>query len=710
MMGYAVIVMSLMAGADGDAEAASAASRQAWFREAQFGFIIHYSLFSLPPHEGLDPYACNVEMRATNRAVPGYEVFADQFKPTKFEPKRWLKTLQAAGARYIVFTTKNHDGFCLFDSALTDYDCVDHGAGRDLVREVVEAGREVGLKVILYYSMLDWHHPAYHDDLPTYVDFMHGQVRELCTNYGPIDGIWFDGEWDHPLDAWRSKDLVAMIRELQPLALINDRLGLGERGKTPLCDFYTREQMNEIGHPMAFEQDRTRPWEACMTIGNEWVYRKDDTDLKSTDELVGIYQDIARRGGNWLLNVGLTAEGDLPTEFLPQIEGVGKWMAKKTETLDNSRGAVTLYVSKLGDNSDGSSWDEAFHTIQAATAAIPDDQGGHRVIVRPDTYPEAIIHAAHKGAPGAYNELVGDFDGALGSGATGWVVIDSGAPEVVVRTDPNAPGGNKPWMLLEEGDPKEEYGLKSIDWWGTFRCDPEHSASDWDRWTFRNLYFAGSEGSGWDLTCEKGAEFTTVTEHCVAIGRFAGMCVGAFVGRRDEPVVFRDSFFMCMDWWGDAAGVYVRAENPQKNDYPDVVIENCTLVGPDNALQAGNPGFDGYSRVHLKGCRLFSLNFSQPHGQPSTGVIYSTMKGDLLHVDLEDCILAGYKVFGAGGAQFGCGERPDGGPISYTTKGNVRAYVHFRQPVPAGIERLRFWPVAEFESLLPPEFHSPKPD
>jgi hypothetical protein len=376
---------------------------------------------------------------------------------------------------------------------------------------------------------------------------------------------------------------------------------------------------------------------------------------------------------------------------------------------ESGRQGVTIYVSKLGDNSDGSSWEKGFHTIQAALSAVPDDKGGHRVVVRPDTYPEAILHASHKGAEGAYNELVGDFDGSLGSGAKGWVVIDSGAPEVIVRTNPKGGTGNPGWILLYEGDPKDEWGLKAIDWWGTFRASPVDSAAIWDRWIFKHLYAAGSEGFGWDLTTEKGAEFTTITEHCVGMGRFTGIMVGAFVGRKDEPCVFRDSFFMCMDWWGDAAGVYIRAENPQLNDYPDVVIENCTLVGPDNALQVGNPGFDGYTRVHLKDCRLFSLNFSQPHGQPSTGVIYHTMKGELLHVDLEDCLLSGYKIFGAGGQQYGASEHPDGGPVSYTTKGNVRAYVHFSQSVPEGMERLRFWPVADFEHLLPPEFHNPRP-
>lgn len=364
----------------------------------------------------------------------------------------------------------------------------------------------------------------------------------------------------------------------------------------------------------------------------------------------------------------------------------------------------TLYVSRLGDNSDGSSWQKAYNTLQAALSAIPNDKGGHTVAVRPDTYAEANLDPAFKGAPGAYNTLVGDFDGSLGSGVKGWVVIDSGAPEVLVR----AKAPMEPWTLSNDGDPKKEYGWKSIDWWGTTRCSPTESCIGWDRWIFKNLYTTGAEGAGWDLTTQKGQPFTTITEHCVALGRFSGICIGAFVGRPGEPCILRDSYFMCFDWWGDAAAVYIRAENPKPNEYPDVVIENCTLVGPDNALQAGNPGFDGYSRVHLKNCRLFSLNYSQPHGQPSTGVIYSTLKGSLLHVDLEDCLLAGYKIFGSGGTQFGAGGRPDGGPISYAVKGNVRAYVHYTQPVPDGMERLRFWPVSDFEPLLPPEFHNPK--
>jgi len=358
------------------------------------------------------------------------------------------------------------------------------------------------------------------------------------------------------------------------------------------------------------------------------------------------------------------------------------------------RKGTTLYVSSLGDNSDGTSWKKAFHTVQAALLAVPDDQGGHRVIIRPDTYPEANLYPAHKGTAASYNLLVGDFDGSLGSGKKGWVVIDSGAPDVVVRTNPNAPTGNPTFMILNSGNPADETGLKSVDWWGPWRCDPDYSGVVWDRWIYRHIYSTGSEGGiGWDMTCKKGAEFSAIVEDCVGIGRFAGACVIAHTPRKNEPVVFRRCYFMNLDWWGDAGGVYVRGESPSMPDSPHATFEDCTIAGPDNALQAGYPGVDDLcTRVKFKNCRLIVLNFSQPQGTPSTGIICCGCKdGRQLHVDLEDSILMGYKVFGTRAGQ-----------ISYTLKGKVGAYVQYRQPVPEGFERLRFWPVDAFEKLAPP--------
>ena len=361
----------------------------------------------------------------------------------------------------------------------------------------------------------------------------------------------------------------------------------------------------------------------------------------------------------------------------------------------NHQGA-TLYVSKLGDNSDGSMWAKAFTTIQAALLKIPDASGGHRIIIRPDTYVEANLYPAHKGALGAYNVLMGDHDGSLGSGARGWVVIDSSCPDKVVRTDPKGKGGNPRFIVLDKGGP--EKGLKSIDWWGPWRCDPDFSGVIWDRWTFRNLYATGSEGGmGWDMTCQPGAEFSAVVEDCVGIGRFAGACVGGHVGRPAEPIVFRRCYFCCLDWWGDAGAAYVRAHHTRMPDYPDAVFEDCTLVSPDNALECGYPGFTGYTRVKFVNCRMIVLNFSQPVGTPSGGIIHTPLDGGQLHVDLEDCTLMGYKVFGAGK-----------GDIQYTTKGTVRAYVQFQQSVPAGFERLGLWPAEVFQGIAPPQRPTPR--
>jgi hypothetical protein len=334
----------------------------------------------------------------------------------------------------------------------------------------------------------------------------------------------------------------------------------------------------------------------------------------------------------------------------------------------------TLFVSKLGDDSDGSSWPHAFRTIQRALNAVPDEKGGHRINVRPDTYMEANLFPAHKGAGDAPNELIGDWDGSLGSGTRGWAVIDSG---------------------------DAERGFKSYDWWGPIRAykkgwSAEHkeetfSAIGWDRWVLRRLYASGGDaGLFFDLV-DKAEPFTVIVEDCVSIGRAFGGGVGNILSRPGEPSVFRRCALWCLDWWGDAAGAYVRAEHTEMPAEPDVLFDNCTLVGPDNALQAGNPGFAGYTRVALKRCRLVSLNFSQPQGKPGTGVIFSTIEGKFLHVDLEDCTLMGCKILGAGK-----------GDVSFSLKGDVKAYVQFQQTVPKGMFRLGHWPADVFQTLLPP--------
>ena len=342
--------------------------------------------------------------------------------------------------------------------------------------------------------------------------------------------------------------------------------------------------------------------------------------------------------------------------------------------------AATLYVSKLGDDSDGSSRATAFNTIQKALDAIPDSSGGHRIVVRPDTYMEAMLSPAHKGAEGAYNELVGDVDGSLGSGKTGHVLIDSGDPKL---------------------------GFKSYDWWGTIRSneqgwseehtDPTFSAIVWDRWKLRNLYVTGGDaGLFWDLT-NQTKPFTVIVEDCVSIGRAFGGGVASCLSRPDEPITFRRCHLWALDWWGDTAGAYVRVENETMPNRPDVVFEDCVMVSPQCALKGGNFGFTTYMRVKLDRCRLVALNFSQPAGTPIDGVIQSVERGEYLAVDLVDTVVMGYKVFGVRQ------NKETVSDLKYTTEGAVQAYVQFQQEVPEGIHRLQQWPADVFQSVLPPE-------
>lgn len=319
-----------------------------WFTDARFGMFIHWGLYAIP--------ARGEWLRSEEKlSIEEYEPFFKEFNPVYYNPKEWAKAAKKAGMKYVVMTAKHHDGFCLFDTKLTDYKATNTPAGRDLIKEYIEAFREEGIAVGLYYSIIDWHHedyPAYNDrihpmrgneaykdkkhDFSRYIEYFHGQVRELLTNYGKIDIMWFDFSYDDMTgEKWEATKLVKMIRELQPDIVIDNRLGGNIKSASPEIysgDFASPEQIippggikNELGESI--------PWEACITMNNHWGYCSKDKDFKSPKQLIRALVECVSKNGNLLLNVGPNAKGEIPEESLKILDAIGKWMRQNGESI-----------------------------------------------------------------------------------------------------------------------------------------------------------------------------------------------------------------------------------------------------------------------------------------------------------------------------------------------------------------------------------------
>jgi alpha-L-fucosidase len=308
------------------------AERTRWWREAKFGMFIHWGVYSVPADVTTrDGHLGGAEWYFSNKQlqVRDYERFAAQFNPVGFDAKRWVRTAKDAGMKYIVITSKHHDGFCMFDSQLTDYNITRATPfKRDPLKELAQECRRQGLRLGFYYSIMDWHHPDYlprrsweGDERPAngasldrYLDYMKGQLRELLTNYGPVGIIWFDGGWEHNAQELHSSEVNAMIRSLQPNVIINDRNHLPEDHATPEQTIPARAD------------SPGRLWETCMTINDTWGYATNDTNWKPADELIRKLCDIAGKGGNFLLNVGPMADGEFPAAINERLAAIGRWM------------------------------------------------------------------------------------------------------------------------------------------------------------------------------------------------------------------------------------------------------------------------------------------------------------------------------------------------------------------------------------------------
>jgi len=293
--------------------------RMRWWHEARFGMFVHWGLYSqLGRHE----WAMNRE----RIPMAEYEKLADTWRPKERPAREWARLAKQAGAKYMVMTTKHHEGFCLWDTAQTDYNAVKHGPGRDLVREFVDACREFGLRIGFYYSLMDWHHPdgarCATDDAARrrFLDFTDGCVRELCSNYGKIDIMWYDVAWPMRTPAlWESARRNAMVRELQPDIIINNRSLLDE-------DFGTPEEHVTAAGP-------GRAWEACMTFNGSWGYMPSAIDWRSVREVLGMLRTATAGGGNLLLNIGPKPDGSAPEEAVERLESVGRWIDGNGEAL-----------------------------------------------------------------------------------------------------------------------------------------------------------------------------------------------------------------------------------------------------------------------------------------------------------------------------------------------------------------------------------------
>ncbi len=322
--------------------------RTEWFMRARFGMFIHWGLYAIP--------ACGEWIQSQGRITEEvYREYFDSFDPVDFDPGEWARLAKKAGMRYAVLTAKHHDGFCLFDSALTDYKSTATRAGRDLVAEYAQAFRAEGLEVGLYYSLIDWHHPDYPHfgdrhhpqrddatwqghghDFNRYLDYLHGQVRELCSNYGKLSVLWFDFSYDRLSgEAWRATELVRMVRSLQPSVIIDNRLEASGESFGSIAGGEPKEYAGDFASPEQIippegvrdERDRAIPWEACVTMNNHWGYAVADHAWKPPRQLLRKLVECVSKGGNLILNVGPDARGRIPLESVRALERIGSWLA-----------------------------------------------------------------------------------------------------------------------------------------------------------------------------------------------------------------------------------------------------------------------------------------------------------------------------------------------------------------------------------------------
>nr|MBP7275813.1 alpha-L-fucosidase [Kiritimatiellia bacterium] len=317
------------------------AERMRWFAEARFGMFIHWGLYAIPAGEW-NGKGGHGEWIRTTAQIPReeYRTLLARFNPVHFDAADWARQAREAGMRYVVITSKHHDGFALWPSAVSDFDVGATPFKRDILLELADACRKEGLVFCVYHSIMDWDHPDYLPrrdwekdrssegaEFDRYVAYLKAQLRELVEGYGPMGILWFDGEWESAWNPERGWDLYRFVRGLQPDIIINNRVGKGRKGMAGMSpssefagDYGTPEQRVPAGGfgPGIY-------WESCMTIGKHWCDTRHD-QYRSSTELIRHLSDIASKGGNYLLNVGPQADGRFPEGISERLRDIGEWM------------------------------------------------------------------------------------------------------------------------------------------------------------------------------------------------------------------------------------------------------------------------------------------------------------------------------------------------------------------------------------------------
>ena len=322
--------------------------RMAWWSEARFGMFIHWGLYAIPAGEWKGEKNHGEWIRTTAEIpLNEYDKLVGRFNPVKFDPRAWVRMAKDAGMKYIVITSKHHDGFSLFGSRHTDFDVMSTPFGRDILKELSAACREEGMRLCFYYSIMDWHHPDYlprrgwekdrpagSADVSRYREYMKHQLKELLTGYGDIGVLWFDGEWESTWNDSLGRELYDYVRSLEPNIIINNRVGVGRSG----MEGFSKDESSpgDFGTPEQEIPAKGLPgisWESCMTMNDHWGFNANDLNFKPTRELLRNLAEIASKGGNFLLNVGPTAEGAIPGASADRLREMGEWMKVNAEAI-----------------------------------------------------------------------------------------------------------------------------------------------------------------------------------------------------------------------------------------------------------------------------------------------------------------------------------------------------------------------------------------